>query len=57
MGILRYRLGIVVGSKHVVLDWKHFKLSIKTRIDNDFIVSENFLDEAVMVSEGEVALA
>jgi hypothetical protein len=40
-----------------VLDWKHFNLSIKKRIDNDFIVSENFLDEAVMVSNGELAVA
>ena len=57
MGYLRYWLGIVVGSKHVVLDWKHFKLSIRTRNDNDLIVSENFLDEATFVSNGELAVA
>ena len=57
MGYLRYWLGIVVGSKHVVLDWKHLNLSIKIWIDNDFIVSENFLDEATFVSNGELAVA
>ena len=57
MGILRYWLNIVVNSKHVVLNWKHFKLSIKTRIDNDLIVSENFLEEATLVSNGELAVA
>ena len=50
-------MGIVVIDRHVVLNWKHFKLSIRTRNDNDLIVSENFLDEATFVSNGELAVA
>jgi len=41
-----------------VLDGMHFNLSIKKLNDNEFIVSENFLDEAVLtVGAGELALA
>ena len=57
LSLARYRLGIVVISKHVVLNWKHFNLSIKTRKDNDLIVSENFLNEVACNFAGELAVA
>ena len=57
MGIQGYWLNIVVHRKHVVLNGMHLNLSIEKTNDNDFIVSKNFLDEAVYSFAGEPALA
>ena len=48
---------MVVIGKHVVLDGSTLISLLTLLYGNDFVVSENFLDEAVMVSNGEVAVA